>query len=282
MAEAATPDSGLTSCHPIDLGKGITMARRSAVLIVALAVAALGTIMIILYVQGVDARAAEGQETVKVVMATEVIDPGESVADAVEAGKIVSREIPRGDLGEGAVTSSAAIKDLIALGTVYPGQQLVSQQFGEPGGQQVLGIPGKRMAISVELTDPERVAGFVNPGSWVAIFMSGDPELYLKDGSTQKMPPLTRILLPKVQVLGVGDTAVVPRTTTEDDGTETTEQVPRTILTIAVTQDEAEKVIYSARNGDLTFALRTDDTLVVDRPGATAREIAPELYGDQS
>lgn len=142
----------------------------------------------------------------------------------------------------------------------------------------MLGIPGKRMAISVELTDPERVAGFVNPGSWVAIFMSADPEIYLKDGTTRKLPLMTRILLPKVQVLGVGDTSVNPRTTKEDDGIETTEQVPRTIITIAVTQEEAEKVIYSARNGDLTLALSTENSQVVDRPGATARQIAPELF----
>jgi pilus assembly protein CpaB len=234
--------------------------------------------MIIVYVQGADARASDGQERVTVLTATEVIDPGESVADAVEADKLEVRDIARGDLGEGAVGSTSEIEDLVALGTIYPGQQLVAQQFGKPGGQQVLGIPDERMAISVELTDPERVAGFVSPGSWVAIFMSGDPELYLKDGTTRKLPPLTRILLPKVQVLGVGDTAVTPRTTKDDDGTETTEQVPQTILTIAVTQKEAEKVIYSARNGDLTFALRTDQTQVEDRPGATARDIAPELY----
>ena len=32
------------------------------------------------------------------------------------------------------------------------------------------------MAISVNLTDPARVAGFVNPGSEVGIFVSADDE----------------------------------------------------------------------------------------------------------
>ena len=253
------------------------MARRSVALVVALAIAALGTTMIIWYVQGLDARAAQGQEYVEVLTATEVIAPGESVRDALAAGKLRTRKVVRGGLGGDPLHSAAPIADLVALGTIYPGQQLVAQQFGKPGGQEVLGIPGERMAISVDLTDPERVAGFVSPGSWVAIFVSGDPELYLADGSTRRLPPMTRVLLPKVQVLGVGDTTVVPRTTTDDDGNETTEQVPRTILTIAVTQQQAERVIYSARNGDLTFALRTDQSRVVSGPGTTMRDIAPEL-----
>ena len=254
------------------------MARRATALIVALAIAALGTVMIIWYVQGVDAQAAGGREYVEVVTATELIAPGESVLDALAADKIQTRKVVRSDLSESALRSTAPLEGLVALSTIYPGQQLIAAQFGQPGGEQVLGIPGDRLAISVELTDPARVAGFVSPGSWVAIFVSGDPELYLADGSTRKLPPLTRVLLPKVQVLGVGDTAVTPRTTKDDDGTETTEQVPRTILTIAVTQKDAERVIYGARNGELTFALRTDKSRVVDRPGTTARELAPELY----
>lgn len=234
--------------------------------------------MIIWYVQGIDARAADGQEQATVVVATEVIEPGESVADAFESGRLVEREVAEEDLPEGALTSTDDVEGLVALGTIYPGQQVVTEQLGDPGTQQVLGIPEDQMAISVDLTDPERVAGFVNPGSWVAIFMSADPEVILPDGSTQRLPTVTRILLPKVQVLGVGGTTVTSRTTKEDDGTETTEQVPRTILTIAVTQDQAQKVIYSSRNGDLTFALRTERSRVIDRPGTTAREIAPELF----
>lgn len=254
------------------------MARRALIFLVALTVAAVGTTMIIWYVQGADARAADGQERVEVVVASEVIDAGESIADALDAGKLRTREVARDDAADDALTSTDGVADLVALGPIYPGQQVVSRQLGKPGSEQVLGIPGDKMAISVELTDPERVAGFVSPGSWVAIFMSGDPEAYLADGSTRQLPPVTRVLLPKVQVLGVGDTSVTSRTTKDGDGTQTTEQVPRTILTIAVDQEQAQKVIFSARNGDLTFALRTDRTRVTDRPGITARDIAPETF----
>ena len=258
------------------------MARRSILLLVAVVVAALGTTMLVVYVQGASARATEGQQTTTVLTALAVIEPGETVADAEAAGKIGEREVVRDDLPAGALRSTDEVGTLVSIGTIFVGQQLIVDQFGDPGSEEVLGIPHGRMAISVELTDPERVAGFVQPGSWVAIFMSGEPELYRSDGTTQKLAPLTRILLPKVQVVGVGTTSVSSRTTTDDDGNETVEEVPRTILTIAVTQKEAEAVIYSSRNGSLTFALRTGDSRVNDRPGTTARDIAPEVFRSAS
>lgn len=256
------------------------MARRSILLSVAFAIAALGTAMIIMYVQGIDARAAEGQARVEVLTATDVIDTGESVADAQAAGKLEKTEVVREDMVDGALSSTTSIDDKVALGTIYPGQQIISQQFGNPGDEQTLSIPDDKLAVSVELTDPARVAGFVNPGSQVAIFASADPEIYKVDGTTQKLSPYTRILLPSVEVIGVGDTTMTPRTTTSGDGKETTtEQIPRTILTLAVTQDQAERVIYASRNGDLSFALRTDKSKASDKPGITARDIMPEVFG---
>jgi pilus assembly protein CpaB len=136
--------------------------------------------------------------------------------------------------------------------------------------------------FSVELTDPERVAGFASPGSLAAISKSGDPVLYLPSGEKRELPLVTRIPIPKVQVLGVGATTITSRTTKDDDGTETTEQVPLTIPPIAVGRDRAEKVIYPARDGDPSVALRTDKTRDVDRPGTTARDITREIFRGES
>lgn len=255
------------------------MARRSVLLTVALVIAALGTAMIVLYVQGIDARAAEGQELVEVLAASEVIDAGESVAAAQAAGKFEKVEVRRDDMVEGALSSISSIEDKVAIGTIFPQEQVISQKFGDPGSQESLVIPDDKLAISVELTDPARVAGFVNPGSKVAIFVSADPVLIKPDGSEQKLAPYTRLLLPEVQVIGVGTTSMTAKTTTTDEGEQTTEQVPRTILTVAVDQEQAERVIYASRNGELSFALLSGESKVVDNRGITAADIMPEPFG---
>ena len=184
----------------------------------------------------------------------------------------------RDDLVDGALSSGKSISDQVAIDTIYPGEQIISQKFGEAGSEETLTIPEDKLAISVELTNPARVAGFVNPGSMVAIFASADPEVIKADGTTQKLSPYTRLLLPEVQVIGVGTTTVQSKTTTTEDGEQTTEEIPRTILTVAVDQEQAERLIYAARNGDLSFALLNKESKVKDNPGVTAVDIMPEVF----
>jgi pilus assembly protein CpaB len=253
------------------------MARRPILLIVAVLIALMGTSLIVLYVQGIDSRATAGQELVEVLTATDVIDAGEDVSEAQEAGKFEKSEVRREDLVEGALSSTSSISDLVAVGTIYPGEQILAKKFGNLGDAGTLVIPDDKLAVSVELTDPERVAGFVNPGSEVAIFVSADPVLYKPDGKEQKLPQYTGLLLPKVEVVGVGTTSIAAKTTKSDEGEET-EQVARTILTVAVDQEQAERLIYAARNGDISFALLTGDSVVSDNPGVRAADIMPGAF----
>jgi pilus assembly protein CpaB len=242
--------------------------RRSVLLVVALVIALLGTGLIVLYVKGIDSRAVAGQELVEVLVATDAIDTGESVSAAMEAGKFEKGQVRRADLVEGAIASTTEIQDLVALATIYPGEQIIARRFGSLGQTEGLVIPDRKVAVSVELTDPERVAGFVNPGSEVAVFVSADLSALFADGSSQNLGPKTQLLLPRALVIGVGTTSVTPRTTTVD-GEQITEDLPRTILTLALDQEDAEKLIFADRNGDLNFALLTTDSRV--KPGRGVR-----------
>jgi pilus assembly protein CpaB len=78
----------------------------------------------------------------------------------------------------------------------------------------------------------------------------------------------TRILLPKVLVIAVGSTTTVPQTTTDQAGNQTTQQVSTTILTVGVSQDEAQKIIFAQGHGQLTLALLDGNSDVQSGPGA--------------
>lgn len=254
------------------------MARRSMLLVTAIVIAALGTALIVLYVRGIDARAAEGQELVEVLTAAEVIEAGETVEQAQASGKFEIREVTRDSAADGALSSARSIEDLVALSAVYPGEQILGAKFGEVTSASSLPIPDDKMAVSVELIDPARVAGFVRPGSEVAIFVTAELEVYLPDGSTRKIPQHASLLLPRVQVIGVGTTTVHTRTVTNEEGEETVEQIPRTILTLAVSQAQAEKVIYSANYMHLWFALLTEDSKVSASRGVSAVDVMPGAF----
>jgi pilus assembly protein CpaB len=255
------------------------MARRSVLLIVAVLIALIGTSLIVLYVQGIDKRATEGQELVEVLVATDAVEAGEPVDSAQEAGKFEQKQVRRVDLVDGALSSTGSISGLVATSAIYPGEQLIAKKFGSLGDTQSLVIPDDKMAVAVELTDFERVAGFVNPGNEVAVFATPqDLSMLLPDDKERKLGDYTRVVLTRVPVIGVGTTSVTSRTTKTEDGDQVAEEVAQTILTLAVTQDEAEKLIQADRNSDLTFALLTDDSKVEDSPGIKPGDLFPELF----
>ncbi len=250
------------------------MGRRSILLIVAIIIAAVGAGMVFLYVQGLDAKAQTAAESVEVLAVTKQIEAGETVVAAQLAGKLESVSVPRKNVVPGALTDTTSLKDQIALSTIYVGEQILPGNFGKGGTEQTITIPDGTMAISVQLDDPSRVAGFVTPGSSVAIFVSSKPVEILPDGSSRELADYTRLLLPKIEVIGVGDTTLLSTTKTDPTGAQTTEQIPKTLLTLSLTQAQAEKVIFAARTGILTFGLLNDKSVV--RPGEPV--IAQNLF----
>jgi pilus assembly protein CpaB len=233
------------------------MGRRTVLLIVAALIAALGTGMVFLYVRGADNRAEANQQPVQVLKAVAQINPGETMAAAQAAGKIQVGTVPRAQVLSGAVNSVSGLENKVALSTIYPNEQIITAKFGSSGEQSNLTIPDGDVAISVSLSDTGRVAGFVNPGANVAIF-TADPK-----------NQATRLLLPTVQVIAVGTTTVVSTTSTDPSGAQTTEQLPKTLFTLAVNQDDAERIIYASKKSDLTFALLNDKSKVKSGPGVS-------------
>lgn len=242
------------------------MDRRRVLLIVAAVIAALGTLLVFVYVRGADNRAADRYKAVRVLVAVKQIAAGETVSAAQAAGKIQMGTVGQGQVLPGALTDLSSISSDVALTTIYPGEEILSPKFGATAVSSGLTIPDGKMAVSVNLTDPARVAGFVNPGDMVAIFMQGS-------GGAGASGPFARLLLPKVQVIGVGTTTVVSTTTTDRTGQQTTEQLPRTLLTLALTQPEAEKVLFASGNGELALGLLNGKSKVSSDQGVSATNL---------
>ena len=242
------------------------MDRRKVLLIAAALVAVLGTALVFLYVRGADVRAEQRFETVKVLRAVQVIEPGEAIEAAAQAGKLQLEAVPREQLLAGHQTSIDDLSGTVALTPVYPGEQIITDRFG--GATELssssLPIPKKKLAASVELTDVLRVSGFVDPGSEVTVFWTGGGG----GGGT-----VSRVLLQRVPVIGVGSTTPVSTTTTTADGAETTEELPRTLMTLSLSQREVEKIRVGEKVGELSFALLTDTSDVSSGLGTAVSQL---------
>jgi pilus assembly protein CpaB len=225
------------------------MNRRLILMLLAAVIAALGTLIVFLYAQGAEGRAQEKFESVEVLVATQDITQGEAFDEAATS-KFELRQVPADTVLDGAQTNLEDLKGLVALTPIYADEQIISAKWGGSVDvtASVLAIPEDKLASSVNLSDPARVAGFVNPGSEVAILVAVEAGGY------------TRTLLQRVTVLGVGGTSTIKSTKTSDDGESTTAEIPQTLMTVAVTQKEAEKLLWGATFGQLSFSLITEDS----------------------
>jgi pilus assembly protein CpaB len=240
------------------------MGRRTVLLVVALVIALVGSAMVYLYVRGADERAQAKQEPVEVLKAVAMIEPGETLTAAQTAGKLELQPVPSEQLLEGAMDSVGEGGSLVALSQVYPNEQITTSKFGSPGEQDQLALEKGQIAISVDMQGAANVAGFVSPGSEVAMFFRGIDD---SKGGEEEGPEITRLLLPSVKVIAVGQTTMTTSKTTTDEGDTTEETTPITLYTLAVTQEEAEKIMYATKKGPetLMFGLLSDQSRV--RPG---------------
>ncbi|MEQ6901165.1 Flp pilus assembly protein CpaB [Nocardioides sp. YIM 152588] len=233
------------------------MDRRRLLLVVAAVIATCGVALVFVYAQGADARAAEQYDTVEVLTATERILPGESIDDAIEVGKVRLSDVTRAQLLPDASTSAADLRGTVALTTLYPGEQLIPLKFGGADDVEAaasLPIPEDKLAISIAVEDAARVGDFIRPGAEVAVFLTQPTES-------------TRTLLGRVTVLAFGASTAVP--TDPAAQTEVRNDDLRSLLTVAVTQREAEKVRFAESVGALSVALLNDGSKVKPDEGVT-------------
>ena len=133
------------------------------------------------------------------------------------------------------------------------GQQIMASQWGKLGTTSELPLNPNQIAVSVQLGDPQRVAGFVQPGSNVAVFVTVN-----NVGSNGQQT--TRVLLGKAQVVAVGPTTFSTTSTRTASGATNTESLPKAILTLALSQRDAQRLILASESGQLYFGLLSGNT----------------------
>ncbi len=246
------------------------MGRRTTLLIASILVAALGTALVYLWARGADQRAQHNQETIGVVFARGEIVPGTSAKTALSLNLLETRQMPQAYVPSSAVHTVDELGDDVAAGVIAPNQVVVQAMFapaGQSGGANAL--PPKKLAVAVPLSDPARVAGSLVPLSEVTIFVT------MQDQTTGAVA--TRVLLKDVTVLKVGATGASTTSTSQSSQTAPKEQVPNTILTLALSTKEAQAVILANKSGELWFGLRGPDSEVDTVPPTTLHNLFDQV-----
>ena len=224
-------------------------------------IAAIGTTLVYLYAKQANDRAIAEARPVDVLVAKTLIPAGTTAEQILTDQSVEIQEIPEKSVAEGAVGDIQGVAGQVAVGPIYPGQQILTQLFGETAGAVTgISIPKGLLAASFSFGDTARVAGFVNAGSEVAVFLTSP-------AASNNEQDTTRLLLPKVQILAVGATTITPPA----DPTQANPEVfPRATMTIAVTQKQLETLVFAQTQGELYLGLLNDESKVEPDQGTNA------------
>lgn len=225
------------------------MSRRLTLLLTAVVIAAAGTALVFLYVKNADDRALADQRPVRVLVAKNTIPAGTSMREAAQ-GSLEPKTVALSSAVDEPLSSIAQYEDQVTLTTIIRGQQLSANMLGkEPLTTAALPIEDGDIAVTYQFTDPGRVAGFVQPGSRVVVFAT-------IQGSGRDNE--TRVLLSDAQVLAVGPSTAVSGQ--EESGSTNAEELPRALVTLSLSTEEAARLVYGSDNGTLYLGLRNDDS----------------------
>ena len=218
------------------------MARRTVLLVAAILVAALGTVLVTLYVHNVNHNSLAKQRPVQVLIAKKVIPAGTTGAAAAADGALQQTTIPRDAVASSDVLHEiSSVSNLVTNAPIFPGEQILKAKFGKPGDSTALTIPDPgTIAVSISLGAPARVNGFVVPGSHVTVFIT--------------VKNTTSVLLPDAKVIAIGNRTLVP-SSGQGSSSATSD-----IVTFGLSQADAMKLISAQTTGSLYLALLTSDS----------------------
>jgi pilus assembly protein CpaB len=197
--------------------------------------------------------------------------PSGTVADvAVRDGLLVRQQFPASSVPAEAVHSiTPSLSALVLTSGLASGQMLLSPMLGASvQTASALPIPTGMVAITLQFCVQQAVANYVTPGSQIAVFntfVNGKPTggaCSVGSASSGGTQPQTRLVLPKVLVLAVGEGTATPpsstNTTADGPATSSSGSTPSTIyLTMAVSQKDAETLIELGESGSPYLALLT-------------------------
>ena len=228
------------------------MGRRIIAIAAALVVALLGVVGVVVYAQAADGRAVAGQAAQTVFIAKAEVPMGTTAAAAVNQQLIVPEQVVTKGVPQGALKAvTTDIAKLVATSSILPGEIVLASRFGAlPSQANTQMIPAGKIAITVSLTDPQRIAPLLTPQSHIVIF---DTIGVKAGGTTATIPQMTRILLPDVEVIGVGDQTAQPTPAATADAAAPKAAGNVALVTVALSPTDAQLLVHAVQTGNLLY-----------------------------
>lgn len=245
------------------------MNRRVVGIVAAIVLAAIGTIILVNFVNSAEDRALEGEELVEVFVVQQSIPAGtpiEQVADAVERERV-----PEKVRAQDAVTELTQLAGLVTDVALLPGEQLTAARFVRPedrrGTRTTVEVPEGLLEVTIRINSEASVGAVIRPGDRVAVIASFPLSLLqnpdtpipldspLVNSENLSGQLVTKLLLQKVLITNL-QANIIP----DEDAETTIAGDPRgdLLVTLALEPQDVEKLLFARLNGGLWMALQPE------------------------
>ena len=205
-------------------------ATRKGAVAVGLAAAAVALVLLLVYVKQYRHNVSATAQTTQVLVARSLIQKG-TPGNVVGTRHLYElRAVPKDTVQLGAIIDPASLRTGVALANIFPGQQLVTADFGVPTNVLDTQISGGQRAISIPIDPSRTLGGTIEAGDHIDIYYSASGEKSTCAGSN------VAEMLQDVNVisLAAGGGAI----------------------TLQVSPTDAGRLAYATDSGKLWFTLR--------------------------
>lgn len=246
------------------------MLRNRLALIIAFAVAVSTALMVAAYIRTreiqIRRELMRGREPTPVLMATQDIPESTHIDESMIA--LINR--PADSLQPHAISNPGEAIGKIAVVPIYQNEQILDSKLERPQHASTLSAktPSGKRAVTLAVDAITGVGGFISPGDFVDIL--GLFQIPTPDG---KQVPITITLLQRVQVLATGRTSAPVRGSGEAG--------PADTVTLALTPEETELLLFARVQGQIQFSLRpkTDSAVLAQVQPMTIDKLIAHILG---
>jgi pilus assembly protein CpaB len=249
------------------------MDRKWIGVLISVVLAAVGTWVLVQYVNGADERAREGVETVDVLVVSDTIPSGSTVQEV--RSRVETQSVPASAQAIGSVASLSGLEGQITAVDLVPGEQVIASRFTTPelaAQAEEFDIPDELLAVTLSLEPTRALGGELTPGDLVAVIASFepftiggveptevDPDAEEEDTGSDvpKTPNTSGIIVHKAIVTNVQVEEVPAEERTqsaEEQGVEVT-PTGNLLVTLATDAPYVEKIVFAAEWGRVWLAI---------------------------
>ncbi len=263
------------------------MNRKWLGVLASIAFVALGTFVLVRYVQGAEERALEGEETVEVLVVNTAVPRG-AAADDLQ-GKVDTVLVPTKVQAPGSVTELSALAGTFAAVDLVPGEQLLASRFVSAEELIALddfAVPDGLLELTLSLSPDRALGGELRPGDEVAVIASFAPFTLTEDESAgvqieeaiqqseedetiqqseentteRKTPSSTHLIIHNALVTNI-QVERLPAATDEASAEQSGVELAPTgnlLVTLAMEPDDVERTVFSAEFGSVWLAQESE------------------------